>query len=288
MNVSIIIVNFNGLRYTRHCLESFFRYHGAKSIEVIVIDNNSTDGSQQELPRLFPSIQFIPLDKNVGFGGANNIGARHSTGRMLYFINNDTIFINESISELVKILSSHNKYGIVAPQLLNEDRSFQQSFGQFPTIQTEFETKHIAENYSLQLDVDSPISIPIQMDWVSGAALMIKREVFEEIGGFDEQYFMYFEDVDLCRAATKRGFLIYYLPSSTLIHLGGKSYSDRDERITVEYRRSQLRFYDKHNSIVQRILLRGYILLKFRAGLFHPKIHTAARKILAIAFRSQK
>ncbi|MFA6455531.1 MAG: glycosyltransferase family 2 protein [Bacteroidota bacterium] len=286
MTVSIIIVNFNGLRYTRQCLESFFRYHDVKSTEVIVVDNNSTDGSQQELPQLFPFIHFISLHNNVGFGGANNVGAQRSTGRMLYFVNNDTVFYKESVSELVKTLSSHNKYGIVAPKLLNEDHSFQLSFGQFPTIQNEFETKNIAENYSLQTSLDSSISIPIPKDWVSGAALMIKREVFEEIGGFDERYFMYFEDVDLCRSAAKKGFQIFYVPSNTLIHLGGKSYGARDERITVEYRKSQLLFYDKHNSLLQRLLVRVYILMKFTAGLFRTKSRSAALAVIPLVFRS--
>ena len=109
MNSSIIIVNYNGLGYTRRCIESLFRFHNPDSIEVIVIDNNSSDGSQTELPILFPSIKFISLSENRGFGAANNAGAKVAKGNILFFVNNDTLFTDETIGKLYDILSSKNE-----------------------------------------------------------------------------------------------------------------------------------------------------------------------------------
>lgn len=171
--VSIIIVNFNGLRYTRLCLESLYQFHNPETIEVIVVDNNSSDGSQAELPKLFPSIKFISLSANMGFGAANNIGAKISKGENLFFVNNDTLFIEETVEKLQNYLLSNNNYGIISPKLLNKDGTFQLSFGSFPTIINEFNTKKISKNYSLKINKNIATQL-IEKDWVTGAALMIR------------------------------------------------------------------------------------------------------------------
>lgn len=288
MNVSIVIVNYNGLRYTRRCIESLFRFHNPDSVEIIVIDNNSSDGSQIELPNLFPSIKFISLSENRGFGAANNAGAKIAKGDILFFVNNDTLFIDESLGKLSKILSSHNDYGIVGPKLLNEDRSFQLSFGKFPTLGNEHEAKRISNDFLLQSKEEVSSNDPIKKDWVTGAALMIKQELFEAVGGFDEQYFMYFEDIDLCRRANAKGYESLYISSIHLIHFGGRSYVSKDEHIVFEYRRSQLRYYDKHNSFVQRFIVRMYIIIKFLPKFIFRTEKTLAINILKLVFSTYK
>jgi N-acetylglucosaminyl-diphospho-decaprenol L-rhamnosyltransferase len=284
--ISIIIVNFNGLQYTRQCLETIFQYHAQQNIEVIVVDNNSSDKSQSELTRLFPQITLISLPENRGFGAANNIGAQKAKGDLFFFVNNDTLFNNEAIESLGAILSSQHQYGMIGPKLLNGDRSFQRSFGKFPTLKTEFLTKNGAESYPEPSIEEMASSQPIEKDWITGAAIMIKRELFEMIGGFDEHYFMYFEDIDLCKTLNERGYKTYYLSSVTMIHLGGKSYGKKNERVLFEYRRSQLRYYDKHNSILQRIMVRAYILFKFFPKIFLSTEHKNSIKILTLIFSS--
>ncbi len=284
MIVSIIIVNYNGLRFTRQCLESIFRYHSPDTVEVIVVDNNSTDGSQAELSETFPSIKIIKLSENKGFGAANNAGAKIAKGDFFFFVNNDTIFMDETVYKLKKILSSQKDWGIVGPKLLNEDRTFQLSYGNFPSILKEYRTREIANDYSLQLKEDIPSEKPVEKDWVTGAALMIKKDLFNTIGGFDDRYFMYFEDIDLCRTARKNGFHSFYIPSISIVHFGGKSYVKSNSTILYEYRRSQLRYYDKSNSFMQRIMIRLYLILKFLPKVFSKTDNTLALNILKLVF----
>jgi GT2 family glycosyltransferase len=122
----------------------------------------------------------------------------------------------------------------------------------------------------------------VVQEWVTGAALMVKREIFFNNGGFDEHFFMYFEDVDFCRSVTKSGFECRYIPSLSMIHLGGKSYTKSNDRILIQYRRSQLRYYDKHNSFFQRLAVRSYLALKFIPLLFDPHRRHSAAVILSL------
>jgi len=286
-SISIIIINYNGLQYTKDCIESLFQFRSSKSFEVIVVDNNSTDGSQTELPILFPEIIFLSLPENKGFGAANNIGAKKAKGELLFFVNNDTLFIDETIEKLAKFFSEQNDCGIISPKLMNGDRTFQLSFGKYPSIAVELDAKRISKDYSLQEKEEIVSNEPTQKDWVTGAAIMIKRDLFEAIGGFDERFFMYFEDIDLCRMIDKRGFKSFYIPSVSLVHLGGKSYGQKDPKIIFEYRRSQLLYYDKHNSLFQRIMVRLYIILKFFPKLFVMTDHLLAFNVLKLACTPQ-
>ncbi len=285
MTISIIIVNYNGLHYTQKCIESFYQWHTISKYEVIVVDNNSTDGSQDELPKLFPQIVFISLKENRGFGVANNIGAKRANGEYLFFVNNDTLFHSELIENLSNILLVNEQYGIIAPKLLNEDKSFQLSFGRFPTIRTEFAAKNLVKKRTSQMTEKIEMDqLPSKKDWVTGAALMVKREIFERIDGFDEQFFMYFEDIDLCKKVNKIGFQSIYFPVVSLIHFGGKSYDQGNYKITFEYRRSQLRYYDKHNSFLQRIMVRVYIFSKYSPKLFNTTENKLIIDVLKLIF----
>ena len=128
---------------------------------------------------------------------------------------------------------------------------------------------------------------PITKDWVTGAALMIRRELFESVKGFDERYFMYFEDIDLCKRVKSNGYGILYYPKTSLVHLGGKSYQKKDSNIVFEYRRSQLRFYDKQLTLVQRILVRIYLFTKYLPAMFSPTHHGLGIRVLKLIFHWQ-
>ena len=286
MTVSVIIVNYNGLHYTRQCLESFFRYHNVNSYEVIVVDNHSSDDSQKELPILFPTIKLITLSENRGFGSANNEGAKRAKGKYLFFVNNDTMFSQETVYTLSKYLEDHRDVGIVGPRLLNEDLSFQYSFGKYPTLKNEYETKQIGKEYSVRTS-PAENDQPLEKDWVTGAALMIRRELFESVHGFDERFFMYFEDIDLCKRVKHIGLKSMFVSIVSLIHFGGKSYQKKDSSISVEYRRSQLRFYDKHQSVTQRMMVRVYLVLKYLPKFIGSAENNIAKNIIRLVFHKQ-
>ncbi len=273
MTVSIIIVNYNGCEYTRQCLESIRQVIGVSAADVIVVDNNSTDASKSVLPGLFPSVRFLWLNSNNGFGYANNRGAEVASGNIVFFLNNDTILTENILGPIVRTFSEWENPGIVGPKLLNADRSLQTSAGKFPTIVNEWKTK----NASAEPTVDNP-------DWVTGAALAMRKDLFNAVGGFDEGYFMYFEDIDLCRRVKGRGLSIRYLSEVSLIHLGGKSYDTHNTSIPVEYRRSQLRYYDRHCSLFQRIAVRLYLLMKYSLWLFSRSKRSRAAEILRLIF----
>jgi GT2 family glycosyltransferase len=287
MKTSIIIVTYNGLMYTRQCLASLFLHHPSDEIEVIVVDNNSSDSTTDILSKEFPLVRFILLSENKGFGPANNIGAGTATGDILFFVNNDTIVTSSIIESLESQFSVNDRLGIIGPKLLNEDGSFQISFGKYPTIAAEREAKEATADTEMNMHPEVLSGPPVPQDWVTGAALMIKRQIFRQAGGFDERYFMYFEDVDLCKRVSDAGYAIQFVPTVSMIHLGGKSYDKRNEYISYQYRRSQLRFYDKHNSIMQRMLVRLFLFAKFMPKLLSRDTHILAFRVIRLVFSHQ-
>ncbi|MBI3788099.1 MAG: glycosyltransferase family 2 protein [Ignavibacteriales bacterium] len=266
MSVSIILVNYNGCEFTRDALRSI-AMHSPQS-QVIVIDNHSMDKSKELLPSEFPSVKFLFLDENRGFGAANNAGAAIAEGEHLFFLNNDTKLLSDTPAKLAEIFLSGKNIGICGPKLLNEDSTFQLSFGNDPSILGEWKTRRVERNIqqgnkeSLEY-FEQTYSAQTNVDWVTGAALMIPKNLFHRIGGFDERYFMYFEDADLCHRVRKEGYKVCYVPTAALIHYGGKSYSKGNEKIITEYRVSQLHFYKKHRGKLQQLSLRLYLFLKF-------------------------
>lgn len=258
--VSIIIVNYNGRELTRACLQSLQSAAQAVEHEIILVDNCSNDGSVEMIQNEFPDVLLLKNDKNQGYGKANNIGVRAAKGELLFFVNNDTLFKQDILSPLKNIIEAEKSTGIVAPMLLNMDGTFQLSYGKYPSIINELRTKrdtalmkHIPDNRS-----------PKNVDWVSFAAVMMRRKVFDLIGGFDERYFMYFEDADLCYRMQKAGYQILYCAECTIIHTGGGSWSSAVmNKIKTEYRRSQIIFYQTHRSLVETLFLRIFLVFRF-------------------------
>lgn len=279
MTVSIIIVNYNGCALTRQCLGSI-REHITGPVEVVVVDNASSDDSRQVLPGLFPNVRFLWLDDNRGFGYANNRGAECATGDILFFLNNDTILTSDPLSALIDRFTTDADCGIAAPKLLNRDGSFQLSFGEFPDILTEARTRSISRDPSAIRRLEPQQTAPVRKDWVTGAALLIRRTMFKNIGGFDERFFMYYEDSDLCKRVADTGASVWYCPSVSVIHLGGSSYTKKDPRISLEYRKSQLLYYRNHHSPAQRLMLFVFLWLKYTPMLADPGERRTAWMIL--------
>lgn len=241
---SIIIVNFKTKELTKNCLDSLFKYCDKDIFEVILVDNNSGDQSVEFLQNNFKNkIKIIKSSENLGFGKANNLGAKIAQGEYLFLLNSDTLIQNNILKPLYRFLKKNLKSGIVSPNLFLENKERQShAFGIYPTIRSEISNKFFYSRIKI-------INKPFKVDWVSGAAMIIRRKIFQEINGFDPNFFMYFEDLDLCLETKKRGWEIYVLPEIKLIHLGGKSSKNFIERKNYYYL-SQDYFFKKHYGIL--------------------------------------
>jgi GT2 family glycosyltransferase len=235
IELSVIIVNWNSMDYLRECLVSLYAHTKDVHFEVIVVDNASTQRNIDELPQQFPAVTLINSPQNIGFARANNLGFSCSSGSYILFLNPDTRLLGPAIRVILGHLKSLPQAGIVGCKLLNSDQSVQTSCIQkFPTIlnlATDVEYLRLRWPHFRLWAIDPLFAEnpqPVKVEVISGACMMMKREVFERTGMFSEDYFMYAEDLDLCYKAARAGFTNYYLGDAELIHHGGKS-SSRQE-----------------------------------------------------------
>ncbi|HEX9656975.1 MAG TPA: glycosyltransferase family 2 protein [Bacteroidota bacterium] len=273
--ISIVMLQFNNARLTIEAVTSLKEHHIADH-ELIIVDNASTDGSADACRMAFPQIHLIEAKKNGGYGYGNNLGARMAKGDIVLFLNNDVECHEDILSPLATHFKINNHCAIAGLKLQNKDGSIQSSTGRFPSVWNEWLMKR--ERISELAQVRN-------VDWVTGAALAIRKEVFDAVGGFDESYFMYFDDIDLCRRVNNLGWTTHALPSPTIVHFGGGSQpGGLSPRIQVEYRRSQLRYYSQHCSRTQLFMLRVYLTRKYggRKGSGDKKLALAAREIMRL------
>ncbi|HEX2694455.1 MAG TPA: glycosyltransferase family 2 protein [Acidobacteriota bacterium] len=262
--LSIILVNFNDAAHLLECLSSIEANSGGVDCEVIVVDNASTDGSAALVAERFPRVRFIRNDKNEGFGRANNRAVRESRGEFLLFINTDVVLHPGALELLMEEMRTHSDTGVVGPALLAPAGSFQASFGGRTSFFAEFAKKGLLNrNRTRSLRKDRSRR---EVRWVSGAFFLARRQAFLEAGGFDERFFLYFEDIDLCERILGKEWRVIFLPDAASLHHGGASTSARPLRSRVEYRKSQIRFYRKHGSAASLFLLKAYLRLSL-AGL---------------------
>jgi hypothetical protein len=255
--LSIVLVNFNDAAHLPECLSAIEVNAGNVDREVLVVDNASTDGSVALVAERFPRIRLIRNEKNEGFGRANNRAVRESRGEFLLFMNTDVVLHSGALDLLMEEMRTHPETGVVGPALLTPAGSFQASFGGRTSFFAEFAKKGLLNHlrtWSLRKDRSRR-----EVRWVSGAFLLARRQAFLEAGGFDEGFFLYFEDLDLCERILDKGWRVIFLPDAASLHHGGASTSARWLRSRVEYRKSQLRFYRKHGSAASLFLLKAYL-----------------------------
>jgi len=265
VNLSIIIVNWNSKDYVRQCLESIARHRPAANFEVIVADNASFDGCDKMLESAFPAAVFLQAGKNLGFAGANNLGARHAKGPNLLFLNPDTEFLGNSIDPLLQRLAALPNAGAVGCKLLHPDRSLQTSCVQsFPTVinqalDSEFLRRRFPRSPLWGMAaLHSDEITPSEVEAISGAAILIKRDVFVAVGGFSESYFMYGEDLDLCFKVRRAGYRVYHVPETSIVHYGGGSTKTSAGNFSnVMMRESVHRFLRAHRGVLSASLYRA-------------------------------
>ena len=258
IELSFIIVNYNSIQLLVNLVESIRKTMDVVQSEILVIDNNSEDDSVQVIHKRFPEILLIQNQKNMGFGYACNQGIKASTGKYLFLLNSDTELLQDTLVNLRKYIIDSDNYknvGIFGFRLLNPDGSLQYSMGRFPTL------------LSIIIDMFKP---PVKrrvlstgydrirhVDWVTGACMLINRKTIEDIGLFDENFFMYYEETDFCLRAKKAGWDVLFNPSITVIHKHPHALKKDTTplRIRIEIRRSHLYYFRKNRTYISFVLL---------------------------------
>ncbi len=240
--LSIIIVSFNARADLERCLESLRAAPPAAPHEIVVVDNESTD-SGVEAARSWPNVQVIEAGGNLGFARANNIGIRASTGTNILLLNSDTIVAPGSLDRLLAEFERDATVAVVGPRLVDGGGRAELSFGRMIGPWNELRQKRLAQSR----EVETITRHRHYPDWVSGACLLVRRLDAEAVGGLDERYFMYTEDVDFCAAIRARGRRILFAPEVEIVHLRGRSVTSAPAATLEHYRRSQLAFYRKHH-----------------------------------------
>jgi GT2 family glycosyltransferase len=252
--LSIIIVNWNCLDYTRECLASIYSNPPDSPFEVIVVDNASTTDAPDLLKGQFPKIRLVKNRENLGFARANNVGCRESIGSYLLFLNPDTLVLDNALGWMLGQLKSLPDAGAVGCRLLNSDGTIQTSCIQrFPTIWNQaLDADALRTRWPLwklwgMAPLFTECAAPVSVEVISGACLMVRRSVFEAVGQFSAEYYMYAEDVDLCYSMRLLGWQCYYVNAGKVIHHGGGSSKQRREHnwATVMQRKAILQFCRK-------------------------------------------
>jgi N-acetylglucosaminyl-diphospho-decaprenol L-rhamnosyltransferase len=256
--VAAVVVNYNAADYLVPCVESLLR-EGVG--EVVVVDNASRDGSEEVLARSGLPVRFHPTGANLGYGAGANVGFRLTRSDMVLCCNPDLVVGPGAVKALVHALQSDPGRGIVGPRLLNTDGSLYPSARTFPALGDAVGHAFLglvaprnrwSSRYKM-LGWDH--SLPAEVDWVSGACFLARRQALEELGGFDESYFMYSEDVDLCWRAGRAGWKVAYEPAAEVTHVQGVSANRHPYRMIAEHHRALLRFAARTSSGPRLMLL---------------------------------
>lgn len=269
VDLSVIIVNWNVRDLLRRCLQSVLANPPTCRREIIVVDNGSSDGSAEMVRTEFPQVRLIAHPDNRGFTAANNQGMAMARGRYVLLLNPDTEVVGTALMTMTAFADAHPDVGIVGPQLLNPDGSVQSSRRRFPTLATAlFEStwlqpyapRRLLEHYYV---LDRPDDRVQDVDWVTGAALMARREAVEQVGPLDEGFFMYSEELDWCRRFREAGWRVAYLPTARIVHYIGKSSEQVLPARHIHFQTSKVRYFRKYYGPVVAEMLRLFLLANY-------------------------
>ena len=265
-NLSVVIVNWNVRDLLRRCLASVLESAPGASADVIVVDNASTDGSIEMLRAEFPQATLVANARNRGFPAGINQGLAAAQGRYVLLLNPDTQVLDDALAALTRYLDTHPDAGIVSPQLLYPDGSVQSSRRRFPTLLTLFLESTWLESLAPRsllrryYVLDQPDDATLDVDWTTGAAMLVRREVVQQVGGMDEGFFMYSEELDWCRRVKAAGWRVVYHPGARIIHHEGKSSEQAVPARHVNFQRSKVYYARKHHGPRVAMALRLYLL----------------------------
>jgi GT2 family glycosyltransferase len=257
IKVSIVILSYNTSALLKACLQSIYTHIPHTLFEIIVVDNASSDGSREMIKKEFSNVRLILSDMNVGFASGCNLGAREAKGAYLLFLNSDALFQKDSVSPMLSVIEKDEKLGVLGGLLLNHDGSLQRSGGRFYTLP-------IAIRVLVGGDIAEMVqykgSTAEKVDWVSGGFMLVRKKVFDEVQGFDQKFFMYIEDMELCYRMKKAGYEVALYPEAKIIHAGQGS-SNRSFAVEHIYK-GLLYFYQKHMASWEYWALKLVLLTK--------------------------
>jgi N-acetylglucosaminyl-diphospho-decaprenol L-rhamnosyltransferase len=268
--VSAIVVSFNTREDTLRCLRSL-RQTVRLPLEILVADNDSRDGSVEAIRQEFPDAIVLEMRANVGFGAANNRALDRASAPHILFINSDAEVRPGAVEALVGALETHPGVALAGPRTLNADGTVQLSWGPALTPLNEWRQRRwiggvASRDPRVLAGVDTLARREHRPAWVSGSCMLARREALRAICGFDEGYFLYEEDADLCARLRARGGEVLFVPAAEVVHHGGRSAPAAGTRARLEYHRSHLRYYYRHNGPWAALLLRAWILAQASVG----------------------
>lgn len=268
--LSVILVSYNTIETARRSLEALMPQLAENDAEVVFVDNASSDGTAEMVARDFPSVTLLPLDKDYGYAYGANRGFERTSGRNLIVMSSDIVFPKGALKTLVARLASRPDVGVVSPTLVALDGTLQQITLQWKMgLMGECLNKLFSPTSVARRPYLRPIIRFLQrkervVPWVSGAAFLIRREIFEKLRGFDEAFQLYFEDTDLFRRVRNEGWKILLTPAAQALHsLGGSTTKNEKTRIYLIYVQSHLYYYRKHLAGFPHRLMKAYVRWKF-------------------------
>ena len=265
IDISVLIVSFNTRDRLRECLEALRTQTGDIQFETVVVDNASRDGSADMVRTEFPEAMLIRSDVNLGFGNGNNLALQNAQGRYVVLLNSDALLPPDTLSSALVQMEAESKVGMGGGRLLAPDGSWQPSARRFPSLLDEFLTlsglaaRFPQSRFFGRFDRTwADPGLEADIDWVPGAFAIIRRELIDAIGFFDPRFFLYYEEVDLCRRIKAAGFNVHYWPDLKISHIGGESsrtlsemsFSSAGSQLTLWRIRSQLLFYRKWHGLI--------------------------------------
>jgi N-acetylglucosaminyl-diphospho-decaprenol L-rhamnosyltransferase len=266
-DLSIIVLSWNVRELLRKCLASLPL--NDEQVEVIVVEAASADGSAAMVRAEFPAVRLLVQTENLGYTRGNNVGLRAALGRYLLVLNPDTQVVGGALTQMVAYLEAHPQVGVLGPQLIDPDGTVQSTHRRFPTLATAFfestwlqplAPRALLDRYYA---VDLPNDAVSPVDWVMGAALLVRREAYAQVGGLDEGFFMYSEEVDWCRRLKAAGWQVVYFPPAQIIHHAGRSSEQVPAATHIRFNASKVRYFRKYHGALAALALRWFLLLGF-------------------------
>lgn len=253
MRLSIVVICWNDLNVIADCLQSIVERTHLTDFEIIVSDNGSTDGSVEFIRKNFPRVQVIENGENLGFARGNNVGIRASKGEYVLILNPDTYVHEGTLDKWVEYADRHSDAGAFGCRVLNPDGSYQQSARPFPTVRGQLVAAlyarplaYISDFFASDTYLGWKGDTERAVDWQSGCCLMVRGDLLKQLGGFDEQFFYHYEEVDLCRRVWNSGRSIVFTPEASITHLGGQSVNRFPVRFELEKYRNRYRYFYKY------------------------------------------
>jgi len=253
MKLSIVIICWNDLKVVRDCLHSVCAGTHSIEFELIISDNGSSDGSVEFIRKNYPQARVIENGANLGFGKGNNVGIRASKGEYILILNPDTIIHDGALDKWLAFADRHPEAGAFGCRVLNPDGSFQHPAQPFPTVWRQWiaalylrPLAYVSKGFISDMYTGWKGDTERTIDWQCGCCVLFRAGLLKRLGGFDEQFFYHYEEVDLCRRVWQAGYPILYTPEASITHLGGQSVNRFPIRFVLESYRNRYRFFYKH------------------------------------------